>query len=73
MYWNHRVVRSEEGELVIAEVYYDGDDLPVGWARAAIIGDDVDSLAEQLHDLTAALAKPVVEADEFIGTTIDVE
>lgn len=66
MYWNHRVIETEEcGEVyqAIYEVYYDDDGLIAGWADSPspILKYEGETWEEVLMQrVVAALSKPVL-------------
>jgi hypothetical protein len=71
MYWNHRVVKHNNGTLEIAEVYYEADEQtpgPFGWSAAEVIADadeeggPVASLIRQVEWFKAAIEKPALPA-----------
>ena len=64
MNWNNRIVRTEDGTLLFAEVSYMGGK-PIGYTSPCLVGDDVDELRDVLVMLSDALNKPVLEEGEM--------
>ena len=74
MYWNFRLVRMaderwpEEVYVEMREVYYNEDNEPCAHSSTTLCGDNNEEIAEQLEKMRLALGKPVLEANEFVGT-----
>jgi hypothetical protein len=74
-HWNHRVVKkthtlfdgSKEDTYGIHEVYYDKDGKPTSLTVNPVEphGSTLDELRQDLEWMTAALAKPVLDFDDF--------
>lgn len=69
MSWNHRVVRlnDEDGTLILAEVFYDENDKPVGYTDPFMCSETMDGLRLLVARLGDALDEPVLNADDLNG------
>lgn len=69
MSWNHRVVRlnDEDGTLILAEVFYDENDKPVGYTEPFMSSETMDGLRLLVARLGDALGEPVLDADDMNG------
>jgi hypothetical protein len=67
-WWNYRVVRVEEDEYEIREVYYD-DDRITGFCHRVPGGSTVDELRTDLQHMLEALDKPALEVEDLTRVT----
>lgn len=69
MSWNHRVVRlnDEDGTLILAEVFYNENDKPVGYTEPFMSSETMDGLRLLVARLGDALDEPVLDADDMNG------
>lgn len=67
MHWNYRVVRHEDGTLVIHEVYYAPDGTPelMTVNPSYPMADSLPALRDRLGDYASALMKPVLPVAIF--------
>ena len=69
--WNHRVVRTDEGNtedgklLVLAEVCYNEDGSLMGWNEPFMCGDDLLELRRLVKHLSVAISQPILDISEF--------
>jgi hypothetical protein len=65
--WNHRVVRSSDGDLYLQEVSYSKDGTPFGYSNVFLAAESLDGLRTILQQLERALAQPILDADDLAG------
>jgi len=65
--WNYRLVQSkEDSTTVLAEVYYNDDGTPYGFAEAGVLGEDLEE-ARAVYDMMGeAFTKPIIDEDKDI-------
>ncbi len=78
MYWNYRVVNvteddAEEPFYEVCEVFYDESDVPAGWAKASICGEDMKTLNSCMELMQQALALPTLHPIDFTGSLYNSE
>lgn len=67
MSWNYRVMRSEQGELLIHEVGYAENGEISSWSEAVpAAGDSLDELRVDLEHMRQAVALPVLEVKDGV-------
>ena len=64
--WNYRVFHESDGDYIIREVFYAEDGSITGCTAEAIepTGQTLEELAQNLDDLKAALALPILTLDD---------
>ena len=73
-YWNYRVIRMQrynEIYFMIAEVYYDDRNCPVGWVKCnenTLVFEEYENLKGTINLLSEAFVKPIlmVEGDKLV-------
>ena len=66
MFWNHRVVRTETGELMLAEVSYDSKTKkPIGYTEPFMLGDNIGDLRQIVNRLGDAINNHIIDESEF--------
>lgn len=71
MFWNHRVVKCEDG-VQFAEVFYrDSDKQPFGHTDIFFYGDDVEELKQLAARLLTATSLPILDPAAFIDDEDD--
>jgi len=76
MTWNHRVVRTQDGNdpdnpvlLRLVEVYYGGAGELLGYSEPFMCGDDIGELRHLVARLTEALEQPIIDESSFPAPT----
>ena len=65
--WNYRLVQSkEDSTTVLAEVYYNDDGTPYGFAEAGVLGEDTNEAREVYDMMKEAFTKPTIDEDKDI-------
>jgi hypothetical protein len=69
MSWNHRVMKSKDGEddfYQIHEVFYDEDDVVKGYTKlgATAAGNTLEELRSELKRMLASLDKEILQYEE---------
>lgn len=64
MTWSYRVIRFEDGQHLVHEVYYDDDDSIISASAEPIApyGESVEEIRKDLSKMTEAASKPVIDA-----------
>ena len=78
MYWNYRVVNiaednAEEPFYEVCEVFYDESDVPAGWAKASVCGEDMKVLRECMEKMVQAMELPTLHPVDFTGSLYNPE
>jgi hypothetical protein len=65
MFWNHRIVRLERGDLMFAEVSYDSETKKaIGYTEPFMLGDDLGDMRQLVNRLGDAINQDIInEAD----------
>lgn len=72
--WNYRLIRVNEEDVEIAEVYYTNDGVPTSWAFRTTGGSCIQEIEETLSRQRSALSKSVLviqrteRGDELVDT-----
>lgn len=76
MYWNYRLMKSDEEDgdepmIYITEVFYEKDDSVIGWVHPSDYGNQYASTTEELRhsfeDMLLAFDKPVLIEKDLPG------
>ncbi len=63
--WNYRLVQSKkDNTVVLAEVYYNDDGTPYGFAEADVLGEDSDEVRSIYDMMGEAFTKPIIDEDK---------
>jgi hypothetical protein len=69
MTWNYRVIDMTEKLgipcFVVAEVYYNADDTPVGYSETGVDGEDIKEIKQTLKAMKRALKDEVLQVSFF--------
>lgn len=76
MYWNLRMVdmsHDNQGDplIEICEVFYDDDDRPMGYAKASLMGETEEELAQYIKWCIEAMKDPVLKQSDFDGKELE--
>ena len=65
--WNYRLVQSkEDNTVVLAEVYYNDDGTPYGFAEAGVLGEDTNEAREVYDMMKEAFTETIIDEDKDI-------